>query len=157
MKDTLSRVLLCLTALDLSKAELHGLIVEFQSMPLEAIIDRVEFLRRSVPAHFVDDYRIRFTHPRSVHQDSSVGQRVERLLRDEAGLSTSQAVEKLSSRLVEMGLIEGQQVPPLSRKSLRDWVGRLIKNVSAKDVLRVATILRNEIVHSPVNDWVLRP
>jgi|GEM_PF-3680157 len=158
MKDNLLRFIFCLAALDLPRDELHRLIAEFQSMPREEIAGRVDYLRHSLPPHFLDDYRIRFSdrkRPRS--RGVSVGERVERLLKAEAGLSTIQAVEKLTSRLVETMAIERREVPPLSRKSLRNWVGRLIGKVPAKDVLRAATILRNEFVHSPVSDWTLRP
>lgn len=158
MKDNLTRIMLAIAALELSPPELHRVMIELQSMPPDEIGARISYLRKSLPRHLFEDFRIRSSTNHGLrYRDVSVGERVERLLKDEAGLSTSQAIERLSSRLTERNLIEKTDVPPLSRKSFSDWVTRLSKRVAPKDILQAATIIRNEYVHSPVNDWTLRP
>ena len=158
MKDNLTRLMLSIAALELSPRELHRVMSELQSMPPEEINGRIAYLRKSIPRHLFDDFRIRFSSDQSFRsRNGTVGDRVERLLKVEAGLSTAQAIEKLTARLVENNMIERKDVPPLSRKSFRDWVTRLSRRIPPKDILQAATILRNQFVHSPVNDWVLRP
>lgn len=157
MKDNLSRFMLCLAALELTDNELRRLINELCSMPLEEVGARISSLRQRTQHHAVveDAFRFPTTSSPTQFHDASVSERVEQLLKNEAGLSTAQAVEKLSLLLTELRLIEYQNVPPLSRKSLGNWVARVAQRVSAKEILRCATLLRNECVHSPVRDWAL--
>jgi hypothetical protein len=151
-----SRALLILASLDLTRSELYRLVKELHSMPPGEITDRVLYLRENLNREFGDEYR--FLEARKKHfrsSDSTVGERVERLLKKEAGLTTRQAVDQLTSQLISMGLVEGRDVPPLSRKSLSDWINRLLQRVPAKDILRGATVLRNEHAHRPGDDWLL--
>jgi hypothetical protein len=157
MKDTLSRIMLCLAALDLPQDELRRLVNELRSMSWQEINARVSSLRQhsQYPATYEDTFPSWAERSPDQSHGASVAERVERLLKVEAGLSTAQAVEKLASRLSEMGLIEFRDLPTLSRKSFRDWVVRLAQRVPSKEILRHATILRNEHVHSPITDWTL--
>jgi hypothetical protein len=158
MKDNLTRLMLSIAALELSPRELHRVMTELQSMPPEEISGRIHYLRKSIPRHIFDDFRIRFSSDQTLQlRNGSVEDRVERLLKVEAGLSTAEAIEKLTERLVENNMIERKHVPTLSRKSFRDWVMRLSRRIPPKDILQAATILRNQYVHGPVNDWMLRP
>lgn len=157
MKDNLSRVVAFFATLDLSEEDLHCLVTELKSLTPEEINARVSALRHVGQAHLFDEATSKSSEKKYLAQprDASVGERVERLLRAEAGLTTAQAVEKLSLRLADLGLVAREDVPALSRKSLRDWVGRLAQRVPPKDILRCATILRNEHVHRPIRDWTL--
>ena len=157
MKDNLTRLMLSIAALELSPKELRRVMMELQSMPPEEITGRIHYLRKSIPRHMFDDFRIRFSSDQNFRRNGTVGDRVERLLKVEAGLSTSQAIDKLTVKLLENDLIQKGDVPPLSRKSFRDWVTRLSRRIPPKDILQAATILRNQYVHGPVNDWMLRP
>lgn len=158
MKPNISRIMFCLAALDLPEDELHLLINELRSMPWEAISARVSALRQSNEHYPIEEDSSRPAVHRSRNQlhDSSVGKRVEQLLMVEAGLTAAQAAEKLALRLTELGIIVGRQdLPPVSKKSFRDWVGRVVRRVPSKDILRCATIIRNEYVHTPISDWKL--
>lgn len=152
--------MLCFASLDIDDDDLRQLIDELRLMSWREINARVSYLRQRANLHHIhkDKDKIRPSTKRylSHYYNASVGARVERLLKDEAGLTTAQAVEKLTARLDELGLIERQNVPPLSRKSLRDWIDRLVRRVSEKDILRCATIIRNEHVHRPITDWALK-
>jgi hypothetical protein len=157
MKDNLSRAMLCLAALDLTQHELRELISELRSVPLKEIIARVSSLRQQTMPYGVDEESFQNSKKASNAQflDASVGERVERLLKVEGGLTTVQAAEKLAARIVELGLAEPGSLPLLSKKSLHDWVVRVAQMVPAKQILRCATILRNEHAHSPIRDWTL--
>jgi hypothetical protein len=158
MKDNLSRVLLCLAALNLNDGELRQLVSQLRSMRLEEIDAQIANIRRTVQGFEKgqDKPRSSSTKLPALFHDASVGERVERLLKTEAGLTTAQAVENLSSCFVECGFVKRKDLPPLSRTSLRVWVDRMTRRVSGKDILRCATIIRNEHVHIPISDWVLR-
>ncbi|HJR06636.1 MAG TPA: hypothetical protein VJ842_05220 [Pyrinomonadaceae bacterium] len=158
MKENLSRIMLCFAALDLDDVELRQLVEELHSTSWREIKAQVSSLRRYAKNRQVHKKIPRSSTKKSSAQshDASVGERVERLLKDEAGLTTNQAAELLALQLAKFGLVDLQNIPPLSRKPLRDWVGRLAQRVPEKDILRYATIIRNEYVHRPMPDWALR-
>jgi hypothetical protein len=158
MKDNLTRLIFCFAALDLSDDELRRLVKGLRMMQWEEIKLRVILIRQDALHYQINEDKQSRKKKRSKLQsyDASVGERVEQLLKIEANLTNSQAVEKLASRLNEMGMIEQQDMPSISRKTLRSWVNQLLKKVPAKDILRCATILRNEYVHSPISDWKLK-
>jgi len=157
MKDSLSHVVAFIATLDLSEEDLSRLVTELNSLTSEELNARVSSVRLMGQSHLFDEATPKSSERRYPAQfrDASVGERVERLLKIEAGLTTAQAMEKLSLRLCDLGLIAYDDIPALSRKSLRDWVGRLSQRVPPKDILRCATILRNEHVHRPSRDWTL--
>ena len=157
MNDELSRFLMCLAALNLTKDGLRRLLDDLQSIPFEEINAQVSSLRKHAQ-HVAIHEDLSKSSSKTRHsrlRDASVGERVERLLKAEAGMSTIDAVESLTLRLAAQGLIDQTKVPPLSRKSLRDWISRLGNFVSEKDILRHSTIIRNERVHGPTRDWML--
>jgi hypothetical protein len=154
MKDNFSRALFLFAALDLSGLELYGVLRQLHSMPPEELTDRILDLQHRFDCNSDSRFkRSRKKKPRS--RDASVGERVSTLLKKEAGLTTAQAVNLLTSRLVSMGLVQPGDVPPLSRKSLTDWINRFSKKVPPKDILRVATLLRNDHIHRPSDDWLI--
>src|ERR1051325_5790571 len=129
MKDNLFRIIFCFAALDLSEEELRSLVNDLHTMQWEEINVRVSLMRQCVLHHRVNEDTRPPTKKRSKirSRDTSVGERVEQLLKLEAQLTTAQAVEKLASQLTEMGMLEQQDIPPLSRKTLRSWIERLLK------------------------------
>lgn len=157
MKDSMSRLLLCLAALDLTEYELSRLMNEFRSVPWEEISARVALIQKHNKQSDVYESASRLLPKKSssASDDASVGERVERLLKLDARLTTAQAVEKLAKRLSDLGLLDRGDIPPLVKKSFRHWIARLGQKVPAKEILRCATIIRNEYVHSPARDWML--
>ena len=47
------------------------------------------------------------------------------------------------------------EIPHANRRAFSDWVERIAKVVAHKDLLQVATLIRNRFVHSPPADWDL--
>lgn len=158
MMNKMSRAMLALASLGLSGAELRRLLMELRSLPIEEIVMQVQLLseacerRSEIP---FDEPRLRYGHRERYQSESTVGDRVERLLKIEANLSTQEAYEALSNAIVASGMLPKYEIPPLSRKSLHNWVDRLIQKLPAKEVLHLATNVRNEYVHSPMTDWTI--
>ncbi|MDQ1094241.1 hypothetical protein QE400_003654 [Xanthomonas sacchari] len=160
MSDAFDQFILLLASLKLSERDTFKLVERIRyTDPYEIMLLTKEvrsFVRYKMPSSTFDEpVRIR-SLPREhlSSNESSVGERVQRLLKDEAGLSTANAVELLSDALVSEQLIAAREIPPLSRKSLANWVDRVISNVAPKDMLRVATLLRNKIAHAPSTGWL---
>lgn len=157
MNKNLSRLVLSLAGMNLRPSELRQLIVEIQMIHPEEIINAVMYASEFVlKARQLDMLEEPDLHSRSSYRlDNSVGDRVERLLKIEAGLGTQDAYEKLKKTIVQYGHMRSKDVPPLSKKSLSYWVDRLLDVVPEKEILRLATLIRNDTVHSPQTDWKL--
>lgn len=154
MKDNLARLLLCLASLGLRKAELNAVLDDLHTVSRSDILDRVAALQSQAKTLPVDVQSL-FPSEAITSRYDSIGRRVAQLLRIEARMGTAEAVGALSKSLIAFGVLRASEVPALSRKSLEDWVLRLASRVSEKEILRLATIIRNEKVHNPHRDWNL--
>jgi hypothetical protein len=98
---------------------------------------------------------IREDRPREPHPvQDELAAKVERLLFSEAGLSKSQAVEKLASELRRR--YPDVTIPPEAKKGFTAWVRKLAALVPESDLLHLATTLRNSFVHDRPHDWRLK-
>ena len=155
MKDNLAKFALILAGMGLKESDLRILLADLRSAPINEVVRRVAALAETGATWKLDQptsdlpTETQGRHPR----DATVGERVERLLRYEANLPTAVAYDLLAKMLVESGALRKEEVPPLSKKALRVWVEKVLQRVPAKEVLRLATIARNEHVHSPRPDW----
>lgn len=144
--------------MQLSKRELRSLISDLSSWDpeeFERIVSMFSEMASSPSPSFFDDDMI-YADTRLYHASSDVGVRVERLLKEEAGLGTAEAVALMSGALVDHGLIRPSEIPPLSKKSLADWVSRLAHQVDPKFILNLATVIRNDYAHTSVSGWLTR-
>lgn len=157
MKPNITRVMLALASLGLSDAELRRLLFEMRQKSVDDIVHRVSVLSDVSSAGALDHRRpvVMPDGHRSSQRDATVGERVEWLLKHEAGLSSAAAREVLANMLIETGALSRDEIPTISKKALRIWVDKIVQRVPAKEVLRVATIARNAHVHSPQRDWSL--
>jgi hypothetical protein len=157
MDINVSRLLLALASLNLSRNELIRLLQQVSTTPPHEIADEVAILQKNstLPTHSDLDRFWPQKNSSNMPFDISIGDRVDRLLKQEAALSTSVAVNKLTSALINSDNLTNSMIPPLSRKSFKDWVIRLSHLVPEKEILRWATVIRNEIVHRPNSDWSL--
>jgi hypothetical protein len=90
----------------------------------------------------------------SLAPTSEVEDKIERLLIHEAGLPRALAVEKLSSAIRLR--FPNLAIPPEGRKGFRAWIGRLALLVPEKELLHIATSVRNQSVHEAPSDWRLK-
>lgn len=147
--DPMTRLLMMISAMELSDRDLDYLGSQLSRL-------RPGDLERACREISRHDFQLRSrTRPKapSTPVESSIGDRVERLLKSEAKLSTSAAVDFVANSLMEQGLISLEDIPPLSKKSLSDWVNRLTIKVSPRDLLRTATLIRNRVAHLAEPDW----
>lgn len=155
MNNSKARFLMSLAALGLTKRELRALLKSVRSLPVDYIVEEVESLSEFHPG-LDDEPTFTYSFSHSIGAGSSVGDRVEHLLKNEANLTGPQAHKRLSKMLVDLGLIKPGAIPPLSKKAIRVWVDKLVLlGIPEKELLRLATIARNELVHSPNTDWKL--
>lgn len=157
MTKNMRRALGLIAALDFTPKEAEMLLLEVKESSISEMMGVLaEFRRLIAERENFGQKELRFdTSVKHEKIGFGVGERVNRLLRDEARLGTQEAVKELTDLVVRAGLIEEAVVPPLSRKSFAAWVDRLSAFVAEKELLRLATILRNKHVHSPRADWVL--
>lgn len=157
MKDSYSRLIFVLAGLGVSRGELRQLLLKLRSTSIEEVVNEVSSLALVKKPNREESLDLSYNnYINRVHRDSSVGERVERLLKDEANLSGPAAHRILSDMLAATGLMAPDDIPDLSKKALRVWVDRLISSgVSEKELLRLATLARNRIAHSPQTDWQL--
>lgn len=85
---------------------------------------------------------------------NGVGEKVERLLLEEAGLSKAVAVRLLTDELKSR--FPRVAIPPESRKGFRQWIRRLSTMATESDLLHLATTIRNKFVHEKPADWRLK-
>lgn len=91
---------------------------------------------------------------RGVPSSSDTAMKIERLLIHDAGISRAAAVELLSNAILLR--YPNIRVPAESRKGFHSWIQRLITLVPEKDLLHIATNIRNRWVHDSPTDWHLK-
>jgi hypothetical protein len=85
---------------------------------------------------------------------SDTALKIERLLINDAGMPKAVAVSLLSDELrLRFPRLD---VPPESRKGFYSWIRRLTALVSEKELLHIATSIRNRSVHDSPTDWRLK-
>ena len=87
-------------------------------------------------------------------QTSEVEDKIERLLIHDTGLPRALAVERLSTALHSR--FPSVVIPSESRRGFRAWIRRLMTLVPEKELLHIATNVRNQLVHETPSDWRLK-
>jgi hypothetical protein len=87
-------------------------------------------------------------------QTNGLDEKIERLLISDAGLPRTIAIEELTKMLNER--FPGIRVPPESRKGFRLWIQKLCALVPEKELLHLASSLRNRVLHEAPSDWRLK-
>ena len=85
---------------------------------------------------------------------SEIVDKIEQLLTRETRLPKLMAIELLSSELLQR--YPNISIPPESRKGFRAWIHRLTNIVPEKELLHLATSIRNRYVHERQPDWRLK-
>jgi hypothetical protein len=159
MRDSLTRLTWALASMGLSHDELRNLFDELRMISPELMIERVNAVRHLSAFGDPDVYdnsRVGAPKVSQTSTERSVGERVAQLLKVEAHFGTQEAAHRLRMKLIQDGIAKDSEVPELHKKALNIWVDRLARAIPAKELLRCATIIRNERVHSPAPDWSIR-
>lgn len=85
---------------------------------------------------------------------SELEEKLERLLIHDTGLPRTLAIQQLTDVL--QSRFPNLNVPPESRKGFRLWIRKLATLIPEKELLHVATSVRNRMVHDAPSDWRLK-
>ena len=160
MQRSLEKLFMLLAASDFSDRELKSALRELHEYPSDVIVNFVAECRREmlcrVREHPMSPDMYRRSGSRSFRGESEPVRRVEQLLREEAHLTVSLAVEKLlrSLRLEERADVS--DLKPPNRESFRNWLLKVLKRVEPSVLLHHATKIRNRHVHGQDTDWPLK-
>ena len=152
-------MLALLAASGLSERELREGIRTLDLRSPEEVVRLVMELRKesknSIDKHLKSRSHHHFDYPQDESGSSDTIFRVEELLRSEAHMTVKEAtqelLESLKKRHSELPL------PSLSsKKSFRSWLSTLLRHISERELLHIATVIRNSRVHSATRDWPLR-
>ncbi|WP_159816593.1 hypothetical protein [Cyanobium sp. Copco_Reservoir_LC18] len=80
--------------------------------------------------------------------------KIERLLVDEARMPRAAAISALSEEVKRH--FPSRHIPSESRKGFVNWIRRLSEVVPEKDLLYLATAIRNRVVQDAPSDWRLK-
>lgn len=153
MKKTYSKICHLLASSGFREQEIAEFAGELISYGQNRFISDISRFRRSAlglsTSHVLDvpSYKSGFSM-------DDVGPKIERLLIHEAGMQKSLAIQRLTAEIESR--IPGFRAPPESRKGFQAWIGRLMETVSHKELLHIATNLRNKMVHDSPADWRLK-
>ena len=119
----------------------------------QAFAQDVLSLRHAIPEMGRD---IPYDTPSRIQAEpsSEISERIERLLILEAGLPKAAAIEVLSSELKER--YPNNIIPSESRKGFHAWIHRLTNAIPEKQLLHLATSIRNRYVRERPSDWRLK-
>jgi len=85
---------------------------------------------------------------------SDIEEKIERLLIHETALPKLEAVALLTTELRQR--FPEKPVPPESRKGFQLWIHKLTSIFPEKELLHLATSIRNRFVHERPSDWRLK-
>jgi hypothetical protein len=158
-KNTVGRLLLVLSGLDISVSELQNFFrwverrgagrVSADIERMREFANKVEVLPAGEPT---------FSQPPvsqgPISSDKDILRRIEKILLSETGLTRSRATALFYERLVSDG-IPMKDIPDPAKTSFINWLTKLGRRVPPIELLRVASLLRNDLVHGQMA-WPLR-
>lgn len=122
-----------------------------------ALVEDVFQVRRSI-GRSIDEHAssrvfdIPTSHPPPSPSDLEV--KIERLLIQDAGIPKALAIAQLTEELNRR--FPDAPIPPESRKGFGAWIRKLAMIIPEKEILHIATNLRNRTVHDSPTDWRLK-
>jgi len=151
---TISRFMLAIASSDLTDAELRELEKWLQNTPhvlsrqVKALREQAGRLASPSGEHDPED-----NTSNNPDRDPLV-ERLDQLLRREAGLNATRAADLLAERIHEE--YRDLSIPSLGKESFQRWLRLLLEEVPATSLLHFATQIRNSAVHAPMSDWPLK-
>jgi hypothetical protein len=154
MKSTYLRICRLLAASGYRMSELEDFINQAVSSGPGSFLATIDELRmiESDP----NSSRVRRDVPsyRLIAPISDAALKIERLLLHDAQIPRAAAIEMLSEEIRRRFPL--QEIPPESRKGFANWIRRLSQEIPEKDLLFLATAIRNRVVHDAPTDWRLK-
>jgi hypothetical protein len=160
MSTLLQRFCLLVAAMDLSSEDLKRLLSEIRTTSSSALFDEISVISEWQQANDIEsrDDDIPKIHKSVPNLPSEAVHKIEFLLRQEAGLSMREAVDELAHAIVSDHPEHRKSalLQPINKKGLGEWLRRITRIVSERDLLHYATVIRNKYVHSTPSDWLPR-
>ena len=161
MKNSSLKICRLLASSGYSEQEIRDFVFELfdlgPNMAVEHIFNIWQESKTS-PFNKVFDYSINNTNPFTknivANYENSTAQKIKRLLLIDAGLSIADASKLLTEELNKK--FPNINIPTISKKSFYIWIEKLIFIVPEKDLLYIATSIRNRSVHDSPIDWKLK-
>jgi hypothetical protein len=159
MRNPLTRVLVTLAATDISPSELHRFLRWVDLLGRDEVIRRIENIRNDLRKYddLAEGVPKQIGSRDSDYTTQEVSQRVARLLLSGTGLNKTEAAG-LVLRGIEAEL--GRPIkdfPAYNKMSLDEWLKKISNRIAPNDLLRIASLIRNNKVHGLGIDWPLRP
>lgn len=154
----LHNIALALAATGLSAKQLESALKELQRDGYFSLLQIVTEMQKADRTNSRED-QVRVKPPsRSQPRESEAVILIEKMLREEAGLSAADAVRLLTEEATLRYRKDTPALPPYSRNSLRDWLERLLRVLPSSEVLHLASRIRNERSHGVgASTWKLNP
>lgn len=133
--------------------EIEEFVVQLKSRHHIEFLHDIEELKDQAKRYSRSDY---IDYPKSIQmfEHSETAEKIERLLVHDTGMSKSHAVDFLRMELMQR--YPEAEIPTESRKGFVAWIARLTNIIPEKELLHIATSLRNSLVHDPSPDWRLK-
>lgn len=154
MKNAYLKICRLLAASGHKMNELEEFAHELRSLGSGAFLSDIDELRHMDPSYSAYRHRGDVSTYRSSQPPSDAALKIERLLLHDAGMPRTVAIEILTEELRRR--FPSQDIPPESRKGFGNWIRRLSQDIPEKDLLFVATGIRNRVVHDAPTDWRLK-
>lgn len=154
MRHAYLKICRLLAASGYRENELEEFVAQVLSQGAGAFLSAVNELRRIDSSSTA--YRLLVDTPsdRPIPPPSDAAKKIERLLLHDARMQRAAAIEMLTVELRHR--FPSHDIPPESRKGFANWIRRLSQSIPEKDLLFVATAIRNRVVHDAPTDWRLK-
>ena len=155
--SSIGKIALALAATDLSVRDIEAELERSMRNGFQTLIANVLELRRVATTQKAEKALMPHRPIRSSQGGTDAAVMIDRMLRQEAGLSASTAAKLLADEMSRRGQGDTANIPPYTKSSFVDWVDRLLRIVPASEVLHLAARIRNGKVHSgDGSPWELR-
>lgn len=153
MKSAYENICRLLASSGFSEREIFDFSDELFNIGPNGFLDDITHLKRLSKNTLIRNaFDVSPNQPRPTTNDTV--KKIERLLIDEARLLKIVAVAMLSSELLTR--FPKIQLPVESRKGFNHWLHKLTELVPEKELLHLATKIRNRSVHDQPTDWRLK-
>jgi len=153
MKSSYTHICRLLASSGYQEREISEFFNELIKRGPNAAIGEIESIRRYLKntdqTYNLDVPTVRVSAP-----ISDTAYKIERLLINDAGIPKTVAIGYISEELRRR--YPSIQIPAESRKGFNSWIRRLIAHIPEKELLHIATNIRNRSVHDLPTDWRLK-
>ncbi len=155
--SSIEKIALALAATGLSARDIESELERSGRDGFQSLIANVLELRRVATSRELEETSMPHRPIRSLRGGTDAAVMIDRMLRQEAGLSAAAAAKLLADEMNRRSRGDTLNIPPYTKSSFVDWVDRLLRAAPASEVLHLAARIRNEKVHSgDGSPWELR-